>query len=399
MQSQPKANTVFFDLGATLVDPVLTSDGGFAGFKTMPDAAAGLQRLRDAKLRLGIISNTGNLDAERLRAALADDKLLDFFDPNLVLFSGEVGTDKSTPEIFRLAAARAQDGGSDSLCRFVGEDPAERRNARLAHMQTSRSLDAVLQLLRPNAVAAAAVAAAVPNLSNIAACIEDARNAGLDSSAGPAEPNDYNQLLGRLEAAKMSLPPIYRQGVAEPFIASLRGIGQQGFSQIMQRDPRRGSTAGLMFDIAQSVLQNGEGFEPVATDGFEEVVSDLYDGFLSAEDRAGMKLPDKTVLAPLVKWGNPDSGPYTWPIDATSSFGVQAAVVNLPPANAHQGLFAWAALGHETAGTTSCTPTAGWRTRFRARCARRSPRPGLAAGWPSTGRSGLTKRPPTSWAS
>jgi hypothetical protein len=97
-------------------------------------------------------------------------------------------------------------------------------------------------------------------------------------------------------------------------------------------------------------LQNGEGFETVATDAFEEVVSDIYDGFLSAEDRAGLKLPDSRVLAPLVKWGNPDFGPYTWPIDATSTFQAQAAVVNLPPANAHRGLFAWAALSHETAG-------------------------------------------------
>ena len=345
MQSHPQANTIFFDLGATLVDPVVTPDGEFSGFKVMPDTADGLKRLRDAQLRLGIISNTGNIDADRLRTALNDDKLLELFDPRLVLFSGEIGADKSTPEIFRLAAARARQTGDATLCRFVGEDPAERRNARLAHMRTSRSLDAVLRLLGPVAVPATA-----PDLTNMAACVEDARNAGLDSSAGPAEPNDFNQLLGRLEAAKMSLPPIYRQGVAEPFIAVLRNIGPHGFGQIMQRDPSRESTAGLMFDIAQSILQNGESFEPLATDGFEEVVSDLYDGFLSAEDRAGMKLPDNRVLAPLVKWGNPDFGPYTWPIDATASFHAQAAVVNLPPANTHKGLFAWAALGHETAG-------------------------------------------------
>jgi hypothetical protein len=211
-------------------------------------------------------------------------------------------------------------------------------------MRTSRSLEAALATLGPE------IRVSLPDLSNLSACIDDARNAGLDGSAGPPEPADYNQLLGRLEAAKMSLPPIYRQGVADPFITVLRSIGQQGFNQVLQRDPRRESAAGLMFDIAQAILQNGEGFESVATDGFEEVVSDLYDGFLSAEDRAGLKLPDNRVLAPLVKWGNPDFGPYTWPIDATSSFDCAAAVVNLPPTNARRGLFAWAALGHETAG-------------------------------------------------
>jgi exonuclease I len=40
-----------------------------------------------------------------------------------------------------------------------------------------------------------------------------------------------------------------------------------------------------MLDIAHSILQNGEGFNEKATDSFQEVRSDLYDGFLSAEDR------------------------------------------------------------------------------------------------------------------
>src|ERR1044071_7654002 len=111
MQTQPQDDTVFFDLGATLVDPVVSPDGEFAGLKPMPEVAAGLKRMRDAKLRLGIISNSGNIDGKRLREALAKDKLLDFFDPRLVLFSGEVGTDKSTPEIFRIAAARARENG------------------------------------------------------------------------------------------------------------------------------------------------------------------------------------------------------------------------------------------------------------------------------------------------
>jgi hypothetical protein len=56
------------------------------------------------------------------------------------------------------------------------------------------------------------------------------------------------------------------------------------------------------------------------------------------------------VIPPLAKWGNPDSGPYTWPIDAAESFRVDAGVVSLPPANQTRGLVAWAALGHETAG-------------------------------------------------
>jgi hypothetical protein len=53
----------------------------------------------------------------------------------------------------------------------------------------------------------------------------------------------------------------------------------------------------------------------------------------------------------LVKWGNPNFGPYTWPIDAThEGFNVKAAIVNLPPAHARRDLMGWSALGHETAG-------------------------------------------------
>jgi hypothetical protein len=79
-------------------------------------------------------------------------------------------------------------------------------------------------------------------------------------------------------------------------------------------------------------------------------VSDLYDGFLSAEDRRGVKKPDRGVVPPLVRWGSADAGPYTWPVTATKSFEVQAPIVSLPAANAKAGLLAWSALAHETAG-------------------------------------------------
>jgi hypothetical protein len=105
-----------------------------------------------------------------------------------------------------------------------------------------------------------------------------------------------------------------------------------------------------MLDIAHVILQNGERVNETATDSFQEVCSDLYDGFLSAEDRKGVEPPDKGVISPLVKWGRPNDGPYTFPVVATSIFGCEAAVVNLPPSHARSGLLAWATLGHETAG-------------------------------------------------
>src|SRR5205823_6254259 len=160
---------------------------------------------------------------QKVRDALTALGLLPLFTPELVLLSGEVHEDKSTPAIFRSAVALAGETARPASCMFVGDDTTERRTARRAGMQTRRSLE-------------------------------------------------------------------------------LRRIGPTGFEQVMHNDPRRVSSAGLMFDIAQAILQNGEGFERIATDAFEEVVSDLYDGFLSAQDRAGMKMPDEVVLAPLVKW-------------------------------------------------------------------------------------------------
>lgn len=189
-----------------------------------------------------------------------------------------------------------------------------------------------------------------PDVSNLANCVEEVRLAGLDSTAGPLEPTDYENLLKRLETSTEKLPPLYRESFAGPFLKTLKDLGRDRFTTILLKDPRRESSAGLMLDLAQAILQNGEGFESTATDAFQEVVTDLYDGFLSAEDRRGVAPPDKGAIPPLVKWGDPDAGPYTWPVDAAGSFKVQAGVVSLPPANVHKGLLAWSALGHETGG-------------------------------------------------
>ncbi|MEO8676794.1 MAG: hypothetical protein ABI569_14555 [Casimicrobiaceae bacterium] len=188
------------------------------------------------------------------------------------------------------------------------------------------------------------------DLSHLPACVEDSRLAWLDSDTGPEEPTVYADLVARLDAARLKLPPLYRVNAADPFIKAVKDIGADGFAHVLQKDPQREGQAGLLIDIAQAILQNGEGYAPRATDGFQEVISDLYDGFLSAEDRRGVKQPDFETIPPLVKWGSPTSGPYTWPIDATSSFGMEVGIVNLPPANARRGICAWAALGHETGG-------------------------------------------------
>lgn len=197
--------------------------------------------------------------------------------------------------------------------------------------------------------AATAIAPSL-EISNLTSCTEEIRIAALNSDPGPDDPTDFSDLITRLDAARTKMPPLYRTAVVDPFKKKLEDLGDRKFTNILLKDPEREGTGGLMMDIAHSVLQNGESYQPRATDAFQEVISDLYDGLLSAEDRHGAKPPDQEVIAPLVKWSSPDSGPYTWPVDATSCFDLGCAIVNLPPSNASQGLLAWTALAHETAG-------------------------------------------------
>ena len=189
-----------------------------------------------------------------------------------------------------------------------------------------------------------------PDISNLQNCIENVRQAGLDQDPGPADPLQFDALRGRLQAARSKMPPLYLEAVFTPFVQALDEISENGFNQVLLGDPTRERAAGLMLDVAQAILQRGEGFELKASAAFQEIVSDLYDGFLSAEDRGGVEPPDRETIAPLVKFGRPDFGPFTWPVDATQNFGLQVGIVNLPPANARHGLLAWPALGHETAG-------------------------------------------------
>jgi len=211
----------------------------------------------------------------------------------------------------------------------------------------------------------AKVGTTAPIFANLASCIEDARRAALDGDPGPADPTNFHDLRGRLEASRLKLPPLHRDAVFVPYVRTLDELGPQGFTDVLLKDPDRERVAGLMMDIAHTILQNGEGFQERATDGFQEVVSDLYDGFLSAEDRVGVKLPDESVIPALVKWGRPEFGPYTWTIEATKAFELKCAVVNLPPSHARLGLMGWAALGHETAGHDVLHADTGLRAELR----------------------------------
>jgi hypothetical protein len=212
-----------------------------------------------------------------------------------------------------------------------------------------------------------------PSLAGLATCVEEAQRAARRTIDGPAPPTSFGVLRARLEKASATLPPLYRSAVAEPLLRSLDQMGPEGLARVLSEDPDREGEARLLLDVAQAVLQRGEGYQARATAAFQEVVSDLYDGFLSAEDRRGVKAPDHGVIPPIVRWGGSGEGPYTWPVTAAESLGVRTAVVSLPAANAAAGLLAWPALAHETAGHDVLAADAGLRDEL-ARVVERSVR-------------------------
>jgi hypothetical protein len=224
------------------------------------------------------------------------------------------------------------------------------------------------------AAAVSAVAARAPadpvSLTGLPACIEDARVAAQLPVGGPPDPTFFGSLQERMRWAVPRLPAPYRAAVGEPLLRALDGMGPGGFARVLARDPGRTGPARLLLDAAQAVLQRTEGYQARATAAFQEVVSDLYDGFLSAEDRRGVKPPDHGVLAPLVRWGSAGAGPYTWPASVTDTLGIGTALVSLPAGNARAGLLAWPALAHETAGHDILSADEGLRGEL-ARAVRR----------------------------
>ena len=157
------------------------------------------------------------------------------------------------------------------------------------------------------------------DISNIGMCVEDAKRSWLLNEMGPPDPVSYIELKERLANLETKLPPLYRKTVYEPYLSKLNESGETGFTSILLSDPTRERIGLVMLDIAQSILQNGERYNEMAIDAFQEVVSDLYDGFLSAEDRSNVKPPDHMVIPPLVKFGEPTSGPYTIKIEAAKA--------------------------------------------------------------------------------
>lgn len=187
-----------------------------------------------------------------------------------------------------------------------------------------------------------------PDLSNLPACIYDAAQALSAAAGGPPRLPEHGRLLALLAAARSQLPVGYDAALITPLIEQVRRLGPAGLAAAIDQ-PRFLPFADGMHAILQATCGFSRAVRP-ATRALQEVVADLYEGFLSKEERHGLKCPDHLLLPPLVKWGPSRKGPYTIPIEQMAQTGLGCALVSLPLCNATHGLISWPALSHETTG-------------------------------------------------
>jgi hypothetical protein len=119
---------IFFDIGDTLATPRLDAQGRLIEFIVLPGALPALRALSERSIRMGIISNRGNIPADTVTRALETSGLLSFFDPTLIIFER-----KDSPAPFTRAAFQA--GVPPGECFFVGENNEERAHALNAGFQ------------------------------------------------------------------------------------------------------------------------------------------------------------------------------------------------------------------------------------------------------------------------
>lgn len=178
----------------------------------------------------------------------------------------------------------------------------------------------------------------------------DARAAIQSTEPDPDDLIAHATIVDALARAEGVFPPVYEGAMRAPLYRTFTALGPQGWSGVLDSDPRRERAARLGLDLVQAIVQRADPDVTAATLALQEVISDLYDGYLSEADRTGVKPPDHSVIAPLVKWGQSRSGPYVWPAPSAAGYGCGTGVVSMPPAFATSGLAAWSALGHEGAG-------------------------------------------------
>jgi hypothetical protein len=152
--------------------------------------------------------------------------------------------------------------------------------------------------------------------------------------------------LGYVYDGYTVLPSIYHPVFVDP----LKNLYIANYEQILSSIKNTGEDIPWR-EWFDSINQRKVGYKRQATHAFEESIADLYDGFLSMEERRRIKPPDYQTVSPLVLWGGPEAGPYTIPADPefVTKLGINMSVVSMPPAYS-ENIVLWSAIGHETGG-------------------------------------------------
>ena len=170
------------------------------------------------------------------------------------------------------------------------------------------------------------------------------------------DPIDYfsskEQMLSLIDDGYRLLPSIYRK----PFLDPLRELAQNYYEELIgfstrYKDENGDTIPGPFKDWFDVIYQHKTEFMKKYSRAFEEYCADIYDGFLSKQERVGVKPPDYQKVSPLIRWGG--RGPYTYPapgsFSSTSMFAIQMAVVCMPISYSKNIIY-WIANGHEVAG-------------------------------------------------
>ncbi len=140
-----RASVIYFDIGDTLARASLTGTGANQQIVLSPLAGVidTLSDLRDDDFRLGIISNTPDFATrEMMRGSLSQANMLEFFTPELLIYSSVVGLSKDSVQIFCFAADLAGFPHDRGKCVFVGENAGERHFAREAGFRVAATVGA-----------------------------------------------------------------------------------------------------------------------------------------------------------------------------------------------------------------------------------------------------------------
>jgi FMN phosphatase YigB (HAD superfamily) len=121
-----KYKVIFFDLGDTLIK----------NKHWLPGTWQLVQLLFKENVRLGVISNTGELTRKDLVTMLPDNFSWNYFEDELIILSGEVKVEKPSPEIFEQAIAKSKCDPKE--CLFCTENVLDTLVAQQLGLHTYR---------------------------------------------------------------------------------------------------------------------------------------------------------------------------------------------------------------------------------------------------------------------